>query len=219
MGKKKEKNKIENGQEIDPDDLKYSYDKALDIFKLLNDNYFKRVQIVMVALQAGLFIALMRLLSPLPGSWKDFPLPIIVTILGLCIAWIWDTLMIRQMQYMMLIKNYIQNIEAKFVELELPIDYFNVEASISKRFRKNHFKTITADIVNVENRKKDGKYWKLARFKWSKGECPLTDEDTEKYHKVGASRGNIVSIERLMSMGAIILWIVLLIWIIILSCY
>jgi hypothetical protein len=190
--------------------LKYSYDKALDIFRLHNDNYFKRIQIIMVAIQAGLFFVIIKLLTPIPVLPKELIFPIIVTFIGIAIAYAWGVLMTRQMQYMMLIKNYIQNLEAKFVDLKLPIDYFNIEASISKKFSKDHFRTMTADIDDVEKLKEDGKHCNFAEFKWSKVKCPATDEKAEKIHKVGAVRGNMVKIESWLSTGTIILWIVLL---------
>lgn len=177
-----------NGKKEEIEYLKYSYDKALDIFRLHNDNYFKRTQIIMIAIQAGFFFVIIKLLTPIPDSQKELIVPMIVTLLGFAVAWAWRVLMTKQMQYMMLLKKYIQNLEAKFVDLKLPIDYFSIEAAISQKFPKDYFETMTADIDDIKNPKKDGKYYNFAKFKWSgkerlkdgkKSECPKYREKSE----------------------------------------
>jgi hypothetical protein len=48
-------NKAQNpppNQEKEMEAFQYSYDKVLEIWKVQNENYFKRVQIIMAVLQA-----------------------------------------------------------------------------------------------------------------------------------------------------------------------
>jgi hypothetical protein len=196
----------ENGENEEIRNLKYSYDRALEIFRLHNDNYFKRVQIIMVALQAGLFFALIKLLHPVPESWEGFPLPILVTALGIFIAVIWQKLMNRQMQYLELLKRYIRNLEAKSMELGVPIDYFNVEAAISGPKDKD-FLIKTARIIKHKKNKK----YRFLRFKWSREKYPgKRGEESDKIHRVGKKRGGAVRIERMLSKGTIYIWAIVL---------
>lgn len=202
------------------ENLKYSYDRILDIFRLHNDNYFKRVQIVMVALQAGLFIALMNRLTPIPKSCRELILPIFVAVIGLFVAYIWKVIMNKQMQYMELLKRYLRNLESRFVDLEVPLDYFIIEAAIIKpRNGKDKFKTITAKIEKEEVKKKNkGKKipYSFAEFEWSEEKYPgKLGEEPDKIHRVGEERGGLVRIERTLSTGTICIWSIVLFWLIV----
>lgn len=218
----------EKNEEIE--NLKYSYDRALDIFKLSNDNYFKRIQILMVALQVGLFYALIKLLHPIPYSGKGFPLPILVAVLGIVIAVIWQKLMNRQMQYLELQKRYLRNLESKFVKLDVPMDYFSIESAINKQIPIDQPELASAMIkkYEVNNKgeeikedteggtiKKNNKPYYYARFKWSGKRYPGGSEELDKIHKVGETRGGMVLIERNLSRITFWLWIIGLVLLII----
>lgn len=219
--------------------LKYSYDKALDIFRLHNDNYFKRTQIIMVAIQAGLFFVIIKLLTPIPVLPKELILPMIVILIGGAIAWAWGVLMTRQMQYMDLLKKYLRNLEAEFKKLDVPADYFNVEYATSSLTVKDPQPQITTASVEGPN---GGMY---VEFKWSKAKCPEPENGTgsdgpnwfviwiyrmlgcggeDRYmHKIGVLRGKIVLIEKRMSVAILLFWLLgfltLLTWFIYCLCY
>ena len=183
--------------------LKYSYNKALDIFKILNDNYLKRVQIIMVALQAGLFIALMRLLSPLPDSWREFPLPIIVTIIGILLSIIWYKLQNKQMQYLELMKRYLRNLEIAFAKSEVPMDYFNIESALSYHITEEKVEKLKTKILKKEKEiSTENKEDRHVYFKRSEDRYP--DEKDS-----GNMLGGLVQWESWLGKGGLWFWPIL----------
>ena len=61
----------EHKSETEAKGLLVAYTKILDIWKVQNENYFKRVQVAMGIIQVGLFLAVLNVLSPLPTSWRE----------------------------------------------------------------------------------------------------------------------------------------------------
>ncbi|GAX60922.1 phage shock protein A [Candidatus Scalindua japonica] len=184
------------------ENLQYSYNRTLDIFKIANDNYLKRVQIIMVALQTGLFIALMRLLSPLPDSWKDFPLPIIVTIIGILLSTLWNGLHNKQIQYLELMKRYLRNLESELAESKVPMDYFNIESALSYHITEVKVEKIKTKIIGKEIRTENEKD-RHVFFEGSEDRYP--DKGNS-----GKMLGGLVNLESLLGKGALWFWRVFL---------
>jgi uncharacterized membrane-anchored protein len=57
--------------------------------KTPHDNYFKRVQVAMGVIQVGLFVAILKMLLPLPTTWTQAVLPITIAILGFVSGIMW----------------------------------------------------------------------------------------------------------------------------------
>lgn len=218
-------------QEIE--NLKYSYNQTMDIFRMNNDNYFKRIQVIMVVLQAGLFVAFMRLVSPIPSSWNNFPMPIIVTVLGAFIAVLWIVFMDKQKQYLELLKRHLRNLEMEFKSRNVPLDYFTIESAVA-------FKDIEEEIVQKINEDIKGKEIKMdsngnyyVSFKWSGHRYPDSKKQIQskraievqwfakyaqrvgigKYnvHEIDNVKGGLVKTEEWLSKGTFWFWSILFI--------
>ncbi len=229
MNEKKE-DPPKNHDKVKIEDLKYSYDRALDIFKLNNDNYFKRVQIIMVVLQAGLFIALLKLLESNLDPDAKFILSILIMAFGLAVAHTWKKLINRQIQYLELQKRYLRNIEMGFVGQAIPVDYFSIESAITKQIPIDLASAMIKEY-KVNNKgeeikegkeggtiKKNNKPYYYAEFKWSGKRYPGGSEELDKIHKVGEARGGTALIERNLSRITFWLWFSLGIGLLYLKC-
>ena len=180
-----------------------SYSKIFDQWKLHNDNYFKRVQVVMGILQVGLFLAVLRHLSPFPKSCAGAVLPIFLGILGILAALMWVKLNTKQAQYLEFCRRILRNLEARLMSLGVPLEYFTAESLVFGPYRKHPPKLSAGEIETV---KLQSKNCHLLRFKWSNETYP-DSEDSKGLHSIGKITGGLVSFERRLAQGALCVWI------------
>ncbi len=109
-----------------------AYDRLLEIFKLNNENYFKRTQILMVFMQSALFVAFSKLAWRSDGTNKImvFMSMMLVSILGIMSARIWYRLITKQADYLEFCKSSLRNIEYHLVNLGIPLQYFKGESQV-----------------------------------------------------------------------------------------
>ena len=114
------------------ENLKWSYEHALKIFEIQNDNYLKRISILWPILQVGLVAAILNYLGSLNDqwSWKSELVVGLSSLLGGSIALLWWRLQIKQHQYIEYCKRYLRNIEAALLNRDVPYAYFTVERLI-----------------------------------------------------------------------------------------
>ena len=186
-----------------------SYKIALDIFKNHNDNYFKRVQIFMSALQVGVAVAFAKVIYPFPEplvreSSDEYVAAAFVAFLGCFFAFVWRTLGIRQGQYLEFSRHYLRNLEGKLKETEtgIPLDYFSLESEVF-RLRNECKKTVeytTAEIKFCDSRA-------YAVFRW----ITSNDKEDKKYPKSKSAfhkkaEGGMVRVELYLAFGIAITW-------------
>lgn len=172
-----------------------AYDRVLAIFKLNNENYFKRTQILMVFMQSALFIAFSKLIWRFDDMNKImlFMSMMSVSILGIMSAWIWYRLIIKQADYLEFCKSSLRNIECRLVNLGIPLEYFKGESQVFH-------------------------YGLPHCFRWSGERFPHSNRFREGKgifsHKV---KGRLINIEKKIAFILCLIWIFLFLTIIVLG--
>ncbi len=110
-----------------------AYDRVFDTFKLNNEHYFKRTQILMIFIQSILFVALTKIVLIKPGEETilQLSLPLaglLVSFIGFCAAWVWNTLVIRQHQLLEYCRWYMVWLENRLGDEGVPLAYFKHES-------------------------------------------------------------------------------------------
>lgn len=189
---------------MDKEDLKYSYSRLLEIWKVHNENYFKRVQVVMAVLQAGLFVAIIKFLSPFPTSWSGFVFPAFISIVGIISACLWLNLNEKQTQYLEFCRRVLRNIESKLISEGIPTEYFTVESIVFGPYfdKCPNTKGVMMSTRNINNKKR-----RIAEFTWSGERYPEYESERKELHEVGRVRGGMVYFEKSLARGARLVWI------------
>ena len=128
-----EENKTEKSPQeikIEIEGLKYSYDKTLEIFKIQNDNYFTRVQLLMVAIQGTLFWAASKAVFLEIKLLYIYGILTILIALGIFTAWLWNRIHTRQIQNLEFSRRFLRNLESRFSALDVPLKYFTSESLV-----------------------------------------------------------------------------------------
>ena len=89
------------------------YDQVQKFYRLNNENYFKRTQVLMVVIQSALFLSLTRLLG------ADDIQPVmrwvlsgVICVLGMLASWAWLEMIERQHQRLEFCRYYMRSIES-----------------------------------------------------------------------------------------------------------
>lgn len=200
-----------DGQRLKPECevriLMDSYSKIFDQWKVHNDNYFKRVQVVMGILQAGLFLAVLGKLSPFPKSCADAILPIFLGILGIILSLRWVMVITKQAQYLELDRRILRNLESRLTSLGVSLEYFTAESLVFGPHRKNPPNLNTATIETVELVKCMKRH--LMRFRWS-GETYPDPKDGKGLYSIVKVSGRLVYFERGLAWFALCVWILVI---------
>jgi len=111
-----------------------AYDRVLEIFKVSNDNYFKRTQIVGLFIQSALFAASIKI------AWdKDLELNcskewllLAISVMGMLSAFYWFKSIIKQGDYLELCRLSMRDIECCLSQPEhdIPLEYFTKESKV-----------------------------------------------------------------------------------------
>lgn len=183
-----------------------SYSKTLDQWKLLNENYFKRVQVMMGILQAGLFLAAFRQLSLFAESFADVFLRIFLGILGILSSFMWVKLYTKQAQYLELCKTILRNLEARLTNMGVPLEYFTDESVIFGPYRVHPPTLIGGEFKQVPNEERN-----FLTLKWSQETYPPKTKDRKGLQSVVKVTGGLVRLERRLAQGALCVWIVVVV--------
>lgn len=180
-----------------------AYTKVVDIWKVQNDNYFKRVQMVMGIVQVGLFLTVVKMLSPLPTAWSQTFWPIVAAILGVSSAIMWYNLIRKQIQYLELCRRILRNIENRLAKLQIPFEYFNLESLVFGPEPK--CESLYSASCEVH------KNLPQLTFRWSNEQYPetRTDSNNGSPHVMGEVSGGMIAFETRFAQGAVILWILI----------
>jgi hypothetical protein len=180
-----------------------SYGKILDVWKVHNDNYFKRVQIFMGLLQAGLFLAALKLLFPLPESFTEALIAVFLGIMGIGSAWLWIGLNRKQNQYFEFCRRTLRNLESRLASLGVPLEYFTSESLVFGPHQEcpPALYSAATEIVPVGKDKRH-----LLRFLWSKESYPESVE-YKGPHSIKKVRGGMLSYEKRLAHIALWVWV------------
>ena len=196
--------KVPNG---DVSSLVYAYQEVLEIWKVHNDNYFKRVQIFMGVLQVGLLLAAIRALEAKQESPVHAMIPIFIGILGFLAAVTWVHLNTKQVQYLEFCRRILRNLERRFAHLGVPLEYFVLEALIFGPDREVNDPLSSATQVGV---KEGRQHMRLLEFAWSKETYPVAGESKRHAYSVSKVRGGMAKYERSIAVGAIVAWCIVI---------
>lgn len=200
--------RIKTKGNMDKEDLKDSYARLLEIWKIHNENYFKRVQAVMAVLQVGLFVAIVKFLSPFPTSWSGLVFPTFIGIVGIISACLWLNLNEKQTQYLEFCRRVIRNLESKLISEGVPSEYFTVESIVFGPYFDKCPNTMGVTVLtkNTNNKKR-----RIAEFTWSGERYPEYESERKELHEIGRVRGGMVSFEKSLARGTRLVWIVTII--------
>jgi hypothetical protein len=129
-----------NEKEKDAKNYLDAYDHVLGMFKVNNDNYFKRTQILMLVIQSALFLALTKLLwdSSVKGSCIVHISQIVIALLGVLSACVWMMMIKRQGDLLEFYKCYLRGIESRLMnDFDIPLGCFTYESKIAYRSCKS----------------------------------------------------------------------------------
>jgi len=186
------------------DSILNAYRIQLDVWKVQNDNYFKRIQIIMVVIQVALFTAALRLIPAKPGPWYEIVIPIGIAILGLLSAWHWFSLNEKQNQYMEFCRRTLRNLETRLVNLDVPLRYFTLEAHVFGPLRTEIKNSAGTSVNTVAERH-------IAHFDWSQENYPDLDTKEKKIHELNMVGGGMIPFEKEIAIGVIWVWTIALI--------
>jgi hypothetical protein len=189
-------------------DILDAYRVHLDVWKVQNDNYFRRVQVMMVAVQAALFAAALKVFDPKAVSCTQLLILTGLAVLGVISAKHWMALNGRQNQYLEYCRRTLRNLEHRLAELGVPLRYFTLEAHVFGPLR-TEIPESAGTAVRTEGTRH------VAEFLWSQERYP--DQDTAKrkgIHELAKVSGGMISFEKRMASGIRVVWILVLIGII-----
>lgn len=204
--------KSSNGSQIpsahESRDILDAYRVHLDVWKVQNDNYFKRVQVLMMAIQAVLLAAALKVLD-LEGRFCTQMLVLsILAGIGVISSLCWMHLNNRQNQYLEFCRRTLRNLEHRLAELGVPLRYFTLEAHVFGPLREKIPDSAGTAVLKEGDRD-------VAEFAWARERYPDQDEDKKKsIHKLAKVGGGMKSFERGMARGILVLWALVLIGII-----
>lgn len=176
-----------------------AYRIQLDLWKVQNDNYFKRVQILMVVIQVALFSAALRFVPVKSGSWFELVILVGIELLGVFSARHWSALNEKQNQYMEFCRRTLRNLESRLVELGVPLRYFTLEAHVFGPLRKE-LTSSAGTSVRTEGRRH------ITHFDWSKEDYPDPDTKEAKIHELTRVGGGMIAFEKGIARGVIWVW-------------
>ena len=185
-----------------------AYRIQLDLFKLQNDNYFKRVQILMVVIQVALFTAALRFIHVKSGSLYEIFILMGISILGIFSARHWSSLNEKQNQYMEFCRRTLRNLESKLVELGVPLRYFTLEAHVFGPLR-TELTSSAGTSVRMEGERH------ITHFDWSEEDYPDPDTKESGIHGLKRVGGGMIAFEKGIARGIICVWTIALILLII----
>lgn len=178
-----------------------SYSKIIDVWKVNNDNYFKRVQIFMGLLQVGLFLTALKLLYPPPESFVAKLFPVFLGILGILSARMWIGLNKKQNQYLEFCRATLRNLESRLGSFGVPLEYFTSESLVFGPLREHPPTLCSAATETVEVR---GKSRHMLRFCWSQESYPKSGKGL---HSISEVSGGMISYEKRIAQIAGWIWV------------
>ena len=184
-----------------------SYSKILDVWKVMNDNYFKRVQLFMGIIQVGLFLAALKLLASPQISPKAVILLVFFGIMGLMAAIMWIRLNKKQAQYLEFCRRTLRNIESRFADLNVPLEYFTLESLVFNSHREH--KPLYSAEAFIDNPKKIKKRCWI-QFHWSQERYPEPDGKDSDLHTMQTVSGGMVFFEKNIAISAIVVWVLII---------
>lgn len=194
--------------------LLVAYTKILDIWKVQNENYFKRVQVAMGIIQVGLFFAVLKVLSPLPTSWREAILPMLLAVLGILSAHMWTELNEKQTQYMEFCRSNLRNIERRLSTLGVPLEYFTLESLVFGPAPNFDISPYSATLESIEVRKKKRC---VIRFLWTQDQYPDPELTNDNIHSVSKVGGGMIFFENRIANGAKFAWYAIIVAVLLLS--
>lgn len=113
-----------------------AYDRVYEVFRLSNENLFKRTNFYMVAFEAALFVAVFNTLSKIEANdWRcvHWILVAVASSLGMAVSCLWLAINKRQNNYIEFARFRLREIEANLLALGVPLTYFLDEQSVYHR--------------------------------------------------------------------------------------
>jgi len=170
-----------------------TYDFVLTIWKVQHDNYFKRVQVLMMAIEAGLFATLLKLWLNRITNIEDLAISATISILGVLVSIVWCKYIRKQGTYLEYCRSLLRNVERRLIELRFPLGYFALESYIFSP--KGVFPGKLADTEELEYRR--------VHFARSNENFPSAADTFIK-------RGGMIALDRGISIGASVIWFLML---------
>lgn len=106
-----------DGSGLSKDDWLAAYDQVQKFYRLNNENYFKRTQLIMVVIQSALFLGLTKVLND-NGVVGKMWLISVISVLGILASYAWTEMIKRQRQRLELCRYYM-----RYIESQLPGDF------------------------------------------------------------------------------------------------
>lgn len=188
-------------------DLLAAYRLHLDVWKVQNDNYFKRYQFLMVAVQAALIAAALKVVDLNGTSGIQILVLTVLAVLGVISALSWLTLNDKQNQYMEFCRSTLRNLEYRLAELGVPLRYFTLEAHVFGPLRIE-----IPDLAGTAVRTEGTRH--IVEFTWARERYPNQDTAKKGVHELTKVAGGMIFFERRVARTILVVWILVLIGII-----
>jgi hypothetical protein len=184
-----------------------AYRLVFEVWKLQNDNYFKRIQFLMVVIQSGLIIAVAQFLSKPICSWENVVVPAVLSFFGCWSTFTWTKLNVRQNQYGEFCRRILRNLETMLWGLDIPLHYFTAESLVFGPLRQEIPEIPGIEVKSPEN---FGKKFHVIEFRGSGEEYPETKENKKNVHQLGRAHGGMIFFEKKVAWGFFGFWIIVL---------
>ena len=193
---------VMTGNNHESRDLFDAYRFHLDVWKVQNDNYFRRIQVLMLAVQAALFAGTLKVIDLQWSVWIKMLVLAILALLGILSAKKWIALNEKQNQYIEFCRRTLRNMECRLIELGVPLCYFTLEAHVF-----GHLRNKIPDSTGVSIQEENSRH--VVQFQWAGERYPDPDtRDTKKkcIHELAKVKGGILSDEKKIAESIIWVW-------------
>ncbi len=181
------------------------YGQVLQVYKVQNDVYFKRVQIFLPVLQGGLFVIVFKCLDQSDPRIAQAVLAIGASVAGGLCALAWLAQQRRTCDYMEFTRRHLRNIEVRLGKYGIPLAYFTTESVVFSDKGTTPGTSLGGVCIKpIPDRKR-----RKVKFEWS-GDCfPSSGK---------RAKGGMMKIEKYLAYGAMVGWVLVLVAVILQLC-
>jgi hypothetical protein len=182
----------------------FAYKQAQEIWKVQTTNYFQRVQILMVAIQAALFAGFSRLYFERAGAPRNLLAEIIISLVGIAISILWLLLIKKADDYLEIARRNLRNYESRLLSMGVPINYFLQESHVfgNRPFGKRNLRNVETDIQHGRG---------IVHYLETKEQYPDPGDDTGSTHRIHNVKGGMIKLDKAITIIALTVWLIIFI--------
>ncbi len=191
--------RMQNESDCNEEVLIQAYNTNLEIWKKQTDVYFQRVQILMMGIQAALFVGFLATLSKPPIEEYQLLIATGVAVIGIFISITWNRLIRKEHHFLEFCRRSLRAIEFKLAQKGIPLQYFVLESHIFGK-PSPHVDRYPGGATLLEEDK--GVVY-FGNERYPEPNCAI-----HSAHKLNEVRGGLMKIDMGIALGASLVWFV-----------